>query len=77
MKAIVIIHLARKTRMGRSIITEKIERKKENIVNAVNDYIYERTNRKNFIPVVKFEVKILNYKNKVVNQWEYTPTNRG
>ncbi len=76
MKAIVIQHLARKTRTGKTSIVKKIERKKEEIVNAVNDFICERANRKNFIPVVKFEVRVLNYKNQVVNKWEYKPTYR-
>lgn len=76
MKAIITEHLVRKTRTGKSSVIVKIESKKEEIVNVVNDFIAERAGRQNFIPVEKFEVKVYDYKNRVVNQWEYKPTYR-
>lgn len=76
MKAVITQHLVRKTRFGHSITTWWIEAKKEEIVEKVNSYIYERANRHNFIPVEMFEVKIYNSKKQVVNSWEYKPTLR-
>lgn len=76
MKAIITEHLVRKTRTGKTSVIVKIESKKEEIVNVVNDFIVERAGRQNFIPVEKFEVKVYDYKNRVVNQWEYKPTYR-
>lgn len=76
MKAVITEHLARKTIFGHSYTNWWIEARKEEIVAKVNSYIYERANRHNFIPVVKFEVKIYNSKNQVVNSWEFKPTLR-
>lgn len=76
MKVIITKHLSRKTRTGKSVLTERIDCKKEEVEAKANAYIFDRVNRQNFIPVVKFEVKVYDYKNRKVNQWEYQPTYR-
>lgn len=71
------MHLSRPSWSGRTIIEKKIVARKESIINEVNDFITKRIHRHNFIPVTKFNVKIVNQHNdKVVNEWEYKPTYR-
>jgi len=74
MEALITYQLERPTRFGRKTLTKRISARKENIVAEVNDFIYERVNKENFIPVSSFNVKIFNYKKKVINEWNYTPT---
>jgi hypothetical protein len=76
MKAIVYQHLVRKSWSGRSIIPKKFEARKEDITDVVNDYITERVNKHNYIPVHLFEVKIIDYKGRIKDSWEYRPTYR-
>lgn len=76
MKAIIKQTLVRKTWSGRSVVTEKIIGRQETIISKVQNYITERINKENFIPVEKFNVKILNSRGKLVNSWSYKPTYR-
>lgn len=76
MKAIIKQTLVRKTRSGRSVVTEKIIGTSETIVSKVQNYITERINKENFIPVEKFDVEILNFRGKLVDSWSYKPTYR-
>ena len=56
MKAIIKQTLVRKTCLGHSVVTEKIIGTSESIVSKVQDYITERINKKNFIPVEKLSM---------------------
>lgn len=76
MKAIVYQFLVRKSRFGRLVVPKKFEAKKEVIKDVVNDYITDRVNKENFIPVHLFAVKIIDYKGRIKESWEYRPTYR-
>ena len=76
MKATIKEHLLRPTRKGRTIIVETITDRKDNIINKVQEYILERVQRAGFIPVKIFKVSIKDYKNRVIDTWNYSPTYR-
>lgn len=76
MKAIIKQTLVRKTRLGHSVVTEKIIGTSKTIMSKVQDYITERINKENFIPVEKFDVEIVNVRGKLVDSWSYKPTYR-
>ena len=58
MKAIIKEELTRKSWSGKTILNKIIIGTKENIVDKVNDYISERINNKNSIPVKCFYVNM-------------------
>lgn len=74
MKAEIKTHLVKPTRTGKTILTKKIEAKKNEIENEINKWIYERTQKENYIRVTKFEVNIYNYKRRIIKKWCYIPT---
>lgn len=76
MRAIIREELVRKSWSGRTILVKKVCAKKDNIISKVNDYIIERINRHNFIPVKCFYVEIYTQHGKKVDKWEYKPTYR-
>jgi hypothetical protein len=76
MKAIVYQHLVRPSRFGRLVIPKRFEARKDVIEDAINDYIMNRANRQNWIPVHLFVVKIIDYKGRIKESWEYRPTYR-
>lgn len=76
MKAVITMTLVRPTRFKRSVIKKTITAKKDNIIGLVNEFILERTNKDNFIPVDRFDVKIFNTRSRMTEQWNYKPTYR-
>ena len=76
MKAIINEVLVKKSWSGRTVLNKTIIGTKENIVEKVNSYISERISKENLIKVKCFSVKIYNYKNKKIDEWEYKPTYR-
>lgn len=76
MKAIIKQTLVRKTRSGRLVVTGKIIGTSETIMSKVQNYITERINKENFIPVEKFDVEIVDVRGKLVDSWSYKPTYR-
>ena len=74
MKAIVYQHLVRPSRFGRRVIPKRFEARKDVIKDAINDYIMDRASKQNFIPVHLFVVKIIDYKGRIKESWEYRPT---
>ena len=76
MKAVIKMKLVRPTRLKRSVIKRTITAKKDYIVGLVNAFIYERVNRENFIPVEEFSVEVFNTRGRVIERWNYKPTNR-
>lgn len=74
MKAVIECKLERPTRLKRTILNKIIVAKKDVIKDEVNKFIYERQHKENFIKVVKFNVRIYNYRGNVVEKWSYTPT---
>lgn len=76
MKATIEVHLARPTRKGRTVIAHQLIARKDEIINKVQEYILERAQRTGFIPVKIFKVSIKDYKNRVINTWNYSPTYR-
>lgn len=74
MKAEIKIYLVKPTRTGKTKLTKKIEGKKNEIVNRINEWIYKRVNKENYIKVTLFEVKIYNYKKQTIKKWNYIPT---
>ena len=76
MYAIIDMTLERPTRFGRSVIRKTINARNNFLKNEINNFIFERQRQENFIKVLKFDVRILNYKRKVVESWSYEPTYR-
>lgn len=74
MYATIDMTLERPTRFGRSVIRKTINATKDVLKDEINNFIFERQGRENFIKVLKFDVRILNYKRKVVESWSYSPT---
>ena len=76
MYATIDMTLEHPTRFGRSVIRKTINATKGVLKNEINNFIFERQGKENFIKVLKFDVRILNYKRKVVESWSYEPTYR-
>ena len=76
MKAFITMTLTRPTRMGNRVVAKKIIAKKDVIVDEVNQFIVDRVNKDNYIPVSIFKVKIYDYKNREIRSWQYIPTQR-
>ena len=74
MKAVITMKLVRPTRFNRTIIKQTITAKKDCLTDVVNDFICERVNKDNFIPVSEFTVEIFNYRNRCIDQWNYKPS---
>jgi hypothetical protein len=74
MYAIVSMELEKPTRFGHTVIKKTINARKNFLETEINNFIFERQRRENFIRVVRFNVSILNYKKKVIRCWSYTPT---
>lgn len=74
MLAVITMELEKPTRFGHTIIEHKINAPKGMIETEVNGFIFDRQRRENFIRVLCFDVKILNYKKKVIKEWQYMPT---
>lgn len=74
MYAIIEMKLERPTRVGRSVIKKTINAKKTFLRTEINNFIFERQRRENFIRVLTFDVKILDYKRRIVDKWSYSPT---
>lgn len=66
--------LERPTRFGNKIIRKTINAKKGFIRTEINNFIFERQRKENFINVLTFNVKILDYKRRVIDEWSYSPT---
>ena len=76
MKAIVTMTLEKPTRFGRKVITETINVRKEVLESEVNNFIFQRQHRENFIKVTEFSVNLYDYKKRVYKSWSYKPTYR-
>lgn len=76
MLAVITMELEKPTRFGRDIIEHKINAPKGMIKTEVNGFIFDRERRKNLIRVICFDVKILDYKKRVIDKWNYKPTYR-
>lgn len=79
MKAIVKMKLVRATRRGHTTISEKIELGRKTLmegVEEVNNFIFTRANRTNYIPVETFMVSIQTQRGKVLKEYKYSPTYR-
>ena len=76
MKAIVTMTLEKPTRFGRKVITETINARNEFLVSEVNNFIFQRQHRENFIKVTEFSVKLYDYNKRVYKSWSYQPTYR-
>lgn len=74
MIAIVKMTLVRPTRFGHTIIKKKINTHKAVLKDEVNNFIFERQRRENFIRVKTFDVSIVDYKKRIVDSWSYSPT---
>lgn len=76
MKAVITMKLVRPTRFNRTIIKKTITAKKDCLTGLVNEFICERVNKENFIPVTEFTVEMFNTRNRCVDKWDYKPTYR-
>lgn len=76
MYAVISQHLVNKSHSGRTIIPITLRVRKDNVDDAVSEYITERANRHGFIKVEKFNVRVYDYKKRLVKEWNYIPTYR-
>lgn len=74
MFAIIEMKLERPTRFGRSVIKKTINAKKTFLRTEINNFIFERQRCEYMIRVLTFDVKILDYKRRIVDKWSYSPT---
>ena len=76
MFAIIEMELEHPTRFGHKVIKKTINARKGFLNTEINNFIFERQRIENFIKVVTFNVKVLDYKRRVVDKWSYSPTYR-
>lgn len=78
MRAVVIMYYMRPTFNGAWVGQKTFLAKEDEIVDIVNEFIYDRANKEGFIPVLKFSVHLYrkSYNERPYKMWEYKPTNR-
>ena len=82
MKAIIQQHLAKTCRNNTNITNVYLRGTKEELIQRVNKYIFDRLHKTNYIRVNMFNVILINdkasqynYKPKnIVDKWQYIPT---